>query len=198
MTTRRATFGHVDLALKGLQAEASPDFAEVHKKLFPVIRDICDEARLYGIRYIWHFYEPYAEITWYANDTTPDANRLFEGWLKKKVEAAGYHDVEFQGGEQLADWFCLNEREREFGGKRHDLCNQFVTLVEEYRDAIEAGKGVHQQVKRTIHTICNPLGIGYWEEAKICFSRGLICLLFKVLPFKRAVWVYTKIFRQSY
>ena len=98
----------------------------------------------------------------------------------------------------FVDWFCVGENEKEFGGKRHDLSRQFVELYNEYKDSVDNGKGLKEQVKRTIHTICNPLGLNYMDEAYICFSRGLICVLFRFFSFNKAVWIYKNIFRQKY
>jgi len=199
MYAYRITFGH-DKAYKmayGRQAEACANFAKVHQEYYPIVQKLkrmlkaCD-----GVKYCWHFYEPYVELTWYQEEENSAPMTLLVTYLelndiedfKTKIDKTG----------NLADWFCCNNQEREFGGKCHSLCSEMVDLMWEYREAIEAGKGTHEQMKRNIHRMCNPLGINYMDEAKICFSRGLICVLFRFFSFKRAVWIYKKIFRQKY
>lgn len=85
-----------------------------------------------------------------------------------------------------------------FGGRRHAICTNWIQNYMQHKDGVDGGKGLEEQVKRTIHTLCNPLGLNYLKEAKICFSRGLICLLFRFFKFSTAVWIYTKVFRQRY
>jgi hypothetical protein len=202
MNVYRATFLH-DIECdywgnnpKKLQAESFVTFRTLHEKFYPIIRSIREQAKDLGVKYIWHFYEPYIEITWYS---TPEQALEVYGIIKKVLRECGLSDdIEMPTGKDMADWFCHNDKEREFGGKRHALCGEFVQLIDEYKDAIKEGKGVEEQVKRTIHTICNPLGLNYIDEAKICFSRGLICILFRFFNFNRAVWIYRNIFRQKY
>ena len=180
---------------KHKMAEGYMNFSDVHKKYYPLVLKIKILAIGQGITNLWHFYEPHIEITWFGSDPASDR---FVTLLKKLLEKEGITDAKWGEGFGFMDWFCENEAERGFGGRRHALCSDFVRLVEEYRPSIEQGKGVNAQVGRTIHTICNPLGINYWDEAKICFSRGLICVLFRFFSFSRAVWIYTNIFRQKY
>jgi len=181
---------------KGLQPESYLNFKTLHEKYYPMIRRIRERAKDIGVKYIWHFYEPYIEITWYS--TPEQAEEVYKAIEKTLAESSIKTKIEKPTGDGMADWFCMNDQEREFGGKRHALSAEFVSLVYEYRGAIESGKGINEQVKRTIHTICNPLGINYIDEAKICFSRGLVCVLFRFFSFKNAVWIYKNIFRQKY
>ncbi len=182
---------------KKLQAESYLNFNVLHQKYYFIIKEIKMEAKTIGIKYIWHFYEPYIEITWFGNKK--QSERLFR-IVEKICNKNNITDLQkLRDGEGFhADWFCCNNRETEFGGKRHAICSDFASLINEYENDIRSGKGVNEQVKRTIHTICNPLGINYTDEAKICFSRGLICVLFRFFEFKKAVWIYKNIFRQKY
>ncbi len=182
---------------KKLQAESYLNFNTLHTKYFSLIKELETEARKLKIKDFWYFYEPFIEMTWLADEKT--SNKFIEK-AKKILEQNNINDLRIHLPEQgwHPDWFCCNDRELEFGAKRHTLSFDFVNLIEQYREDIEKGKGVKEQVKRTIHTICNPLGLNYMDEAYICFSRGLICLLFRFFSFKKAVWIYTKIFRQKY
>ena len=174
------------------QPESSNSFSEVHATYYLDVKKIRDYAKQLGIKYIWCFYEPYLEITWLGNEIQAESLMQF---IKKN-----YKNVTFKFPEDgdFAEWFCKNGSEREFGAKRYGICADLVDLFEQYDSDVKSGKGVREQVKRTIHGICNPLGLNYMDEAYVCFSRGLICLLFRFFSFKRAVWIYTKIFRQKY
>jgi hypothetical protein len=177
-------------------------FSDLPRHCNIFIRNIRYKANDLGIKYLWFFYEPYLEITWLSDEA--QAKELFE--FAESLSSSRILDfIDWDSLEKrtpsdgvFGDWFCNNEREREFGAKRHSLCADFADLVEQYKYDIESGKGIGEQVKRTIHTICNPLGLNYKDEARICFSRGLICLLFCYFSFNKAVWIYTKIFRQKY
>lgn len=201
MPSYRATFLHsVECDYWGtnkrkLQAESYLNFHQLHVKYYHIIKKIKKYAHTtVGIEDFWHFYEPHIEITWMSDET--QAKKLYK-FIEKVLKEEGITDLKKEQG-MGEDWFCLSALEREFGGKRHALSSDFVDLVDNYGSSIETGKGIHAQVGRTIHTICNPLGINYWDEAKICFSRGLICVLFRFFEFSKAVWIFKNIFRQKY
>lgn len=185
---------------KGLQAESLPNFRKLSEIYYPTVRLIKLAARARGIYDIWHFYEPYVEITWYSQDR--ETSELLFSDIEKILAGLGVQadDIKrfYPKDGKFADWFCVNDREREFGGKVHALCSDFAELAYQYKQDIEAGKGLREQVKRTIHRICNPVGLNYRDEAYICFSRGLICLLFCWFSRPKAVWIYRNIFRQKY
>ncbi len=181
-----------------LQAESHPNFRAWANEHYPLIKDIIAVIRAHGVRHVWWFHEPFIEITWLCDDPAV-SDSIFDavdGMLKDR----GVTDMQRHppANGNFGEWFCRNEREREFGAKRYALASQWVELYREYQADVDSGMGVHAQVGRTVHGICNPLGLNYWDEAKVCFSRGLICVLFRFLPFARAVWVYKNIFRQVY
>lgn len=181
-----------------LQAESYNNFSKLAEKYYPIVKHIKELASDFNIYCMWHFYEPHVEITWLNNDEYIN-NKLFDV-IEKYLQSIGIDDYrrKYPKDGDFADWFCKSNAEREFGAKRHALCSEFVDLYNEYKIVVDEGKGLRKQVERTIHTLCNPLGIDYKTEAKLCFSRGLICLLFCYLSFDNAVWVYRKIFRQEY
>lgn len=196
METFRATFLHnIKCNYWGKTDDKKGiSFLGVHEHAYSTIKAIKYQAYLLGIEYIWHFYEPYVEITWYG--TQEQSDKLYS-YIEEVLKVNGITDLKKEKG-MGADWYCKNDREREFGGKRHALCSVYVDLIDEYKEDIEKGMGVEQQVIRTIHTLCNPLGLNYVAEARICFRRGLLCLLYKFLSYKWAVWVYKNILRQPY
>lgn len=180
---------------ESLQPESHYGFGDIHKYYYFIVQQIRNYAKSIEIKEIWCFYEPYVEITWISDNKK--AERLYSG-IEQILDRNNINDLEKSSNPDFADWYCESDLEREFGAKRHHLCSEFVELFKKYEESIEEGKGKRKQVERTIHTLCNPLGINYKEEAKICFSRGLICLLFTWFSFQKAVWIYTKIFRQEY
>ena len=195
MDTYRATFLHdIPCDYWGDGGNGNMSFKEVHLNYYNLIKKIRNKSKKLGIKYFWHFYEPHVELTWYG--TAKQSNILYE-YIRRLCKRYEVYDVRRERNIG-ADWFCENDGERLFGGKRHSICSDFVALTDKYRDDIHKGKGVNEQVKRTIHTICNPLGINYKQEADICFSRGLFCFLRRFFNQNISVWIYTKIFRQKY
>ncbi len=170
------------------------------RDFLPVILDIKKEAQNYGIDKFWFFFEPFLEITWISDDKEVScalAMRI-EDMVKSKIDKDASFEHKTPKDGDFGDWFCNNEEEREFGAIRHSICCDWIENYEAHKNGVNNGKGLENQVKRTIHTLCNPLGLNYMDEAKICFSRGLICILFKLFSFKKAVWIYKNVFRQSY
>lgn len=198
MNNYRITFAHHLQIKKGklLQAEAY-DYFKDSLKYYPVVEKILEKAKEIGIKDIWFFYEPYIEITWLSDKD--QSNELFHAAVQVCLDnnIDDWKMLTPENGD-FGEWFCESEEEREFGAKRYSLCRQFVQLYNKYKEPVDKGKGLRKQVERTIHGLCNPLGLTYWEEAKLCFSRGLICLLFIFLPFEKAVYVYKNVFRQKY
>lgn len=167
-------------------------FRQVHLQWYPLVLAIKNEARKLGIKYIWHFYEPYIEITWMGDRES--ANKLFSR-AEKICKNLGIKDFKKEIGEKDyggPDWFCKGDPECTFGAKAHSACSDLIEAFEENSDFIEkSGYGIEAQVQRTIHRLCNPFGINYWDESKICFRQAVICALW-TLNFK-----YPKIITQN-
>jgi hypothetical protein len=164
---------------------------------YPVIKELMATIRAYGIEHVWWFYEPYVEITWQPNDK--DQQLLFDQ-LKTILAAHGITDAKCVTPKEalVGDWFANSQLECRWGERRYARCTELVEQFYDELSTVEDGKGIRKQVERCIHAICNPLGLTYRDEAKACFSRGLICLLFCFFPHSKAVWVYRNIFRQIY
>ena len=170
------------------------------RKFLPALKKIKAWANDCGIRDFWFFFEPFLEITYLCDDKNKAcalAMRI-EEVVRAEIDNHATFDHKTPIDGNFGDWFCESEKEREFGAKRHSICCDWILNYLEYKESVDNGKGLENQVKRTIHTLCNPLGLNYLQEAKICFSRGLICLLFRFFSFKWAVWIYKNIFRQPY
>lgn len=200
MNNYRVTFSKaLDVSLwnKGRQAESSVNFRDLPAHYYGLVSTIRLVAAKMGIEHIWFFYEPYVEITWLSDQKAAEELWVY---IERACENEGITDLKkySPADGNFAEWFCNSEEEREFGAKRYALCAEWVALYNQYKTAVDNGKGLKRQVGRTMHALCNPLGLNYVDEAMMCFRRGLICLLFRYFSFKRAVWIYTKVFRQVY
>lgn len=183
---------------KNLQAESSYTFPEVYKRYYYAVKSLRTIAKSLGIQKIWCFFEPDIEITWISTDEQAKVLIDLLESVYKFSDSKLKMTITTPKDGQFAEWFGNNPEELEFGAHRYAICADLVDLFDSYKHSIKDGKGVKKQVERTIHAICNPLGLNYMDEAKICFSRGLICLLFRFFSFKKAVWIYKNIFRQKY
>ncbi len=177
---------------EGLQAESEPNFRDLPKKFWPDLSKIYTKASELGIKYIWHFYEPYVEITWLSDD--PVISEKLVEYIKLIID---YDDLVIRRPADgvFADWYCTSEREREFGAKRHALCAEWVKLYNEYKDAVDNGKGLEYQVARTIHTLSNPLGLNYQDEGRFCFRRGIAAFLYRYFSYNTSQFICKKILR---
>jgi len=178
---------------KKLQAEACNRFGDLPEKLWPEISLIYKKADELGITYIWHFYEPYVELTW-LSDNEANSEALIV-YIESLVSHYGDLVIRRPKDGVFADWYCTSEREREFGAKRHAICAQWVRLYHEYKDCVDSGKGLNSQFARTIHTLANPLGLNYYDEAKICWRRVVMGTLLRYLSYEKASFVFFKILR---
>lgn len=173
---------------------------EFHKmrEFIPQVLEIIAKLKEEGAVRAWYFFEPFIEITWVADEK--DAETIHKTGLDLITKLFPGSEVEYltPSNGNFQDWYCIGQSEYEFGAERHAHCCEWVKSYIKYKDGVDNGKGVERQVARTIHTLCNPLGLSYIEEGKICFSRGLFCLLARWFPFKVARWIYKYIFFQKY
>jgi len=195
MKSYRITFAH-DVPKAVTQPENWSMFNRLFNRYRPVLLELFDLARGFNIPYFWYFFEPHVEFTWLSDNDV--SSRDFITAIRDVLKKYEITDMRTYDPGNYGDWFCNSEDERQFGSRRHDLCRQWIELYSHYQCAVDQGKGLRKQIERTIHTLCNPLGLTYWDEAKICLSRGVLCLLFRFFNFKTAVWLYTKILRQRY
>lgn len=162
---------------------------------YPIVDKILNKAKALKVKQIWFFYEPFIEITWLGTRT--QAKNLFK-FVEKICKENNIYDLKKltpQKNGQFADWFRTSDDEEMFGCKRHDVCRQWVQAYNEHKDSVDNGKGLEEQIARTIHTLCNPLGLNYLDEARICFRRAAQCYLYTKLPFGLARFIYSKILR---
>lgn len=178
---------------KNLQAESCQNFRDLPKKFWPELSKIYAKAEQLGIKYIWHFYEPYVEMTWLSDDEKASEDLIVFIW--ETVGHYGDLNVRRPKDGVFADWYCTSEREREFGAKRHALCAEWVKLYNEYKDDVDKGKGLEYQVARTIHTLANPLGLNYQDEGRFCFRRGVAAFLYRYFSYNTSQFICKKILR---
>lgn len=152
-------------------------FREVHDRNYAFVLAIKLRAKKLKIKHFWHHYEPYIEITWLG--TRKQATKLFK-YGKQLCKKCGVDDFKAEIGLKDyggPDWFCKSDKECLAGAKIMSACSGIVEEMYYEQSAIERGYGVEAQVQRTIHRLCNPLGINYLDESKICFRQGWICFL---------------------
>ena len=201
MTTNRITFGHdidVDYWNNRQPSLNVLPFKQHRDKYYPIIKRIREILSDNFCNDSWFFFEPYVEITWvYPDFVDPkDVLSKIKRYLKRR-NITDYKIGDNIKGHNYGDWFCNSEKEKEFGCKVHVLCAEFVKLYYDYKDSVDNGKTLEKQISRTIHRLCNPLGLNFWDEAKICFRRGIICSVYTIFfeqP-KISKFILEKIFR---
>lgn len=193
----RVTFGGIDIDYKS-------NFAKCREYIKHVAH-IGQFLKLYGVEddMHWFFFEPYVEITWVSNQHKGKMETLIrdiENYLEfnrlKNIKCLYPEDGEF------ADWYFGpgNLKEREFSFRRYGYCARQSELFYTYMKDIEneSGKSLEQHYVRSCHVLANQLALSYKEEGRLLFWRSILCKLFWWFGHKRAVWLYTKIFRQKY
>lgn len=130
-------------------------------------------------QYSWFFFEPEVELTW-MDDNIENCEKALS-LVKKFVKEKNYKYTIKKPPERFVDWYKDSDKEEEFGGKIHHHCSNLVTEFWEYRREIGEGKGRRNQFRRTIHRICNPLALNFYDEGKICLVHGLRTLFLTLL-----------------
>lgn len=147
----------------------------------------------------WWHYEPYTEFTYALHKEVPqeDVNEINHILIKAIAKRFPDEDISIQEIEGPG-WYHDSEEEHMFElmtmVKGCDLAEEFYN----FEEAINAGKGLEKQYVRKCHLLANQLGINYKLEGKYLFWRSILCFMFYFLGHKKAVWIYTKIFRQKY
>jgi len=194
----RVTFGGIDIDYKS-------NFAKC-QEYWKYVKVIMGILKLHGVsdRNKWWFFEPYVEITW-IEDNEKSAKVQMDG-VKRYVESQpDIKDVNYliPTNGKFADWYFQpgNLSERKFSYTRYAACALQSQLFYEYMQNIDLpdrSKGLEQHYVRSCHVLANQLALSYKEEGRLLFWRSILCKLFWWFGHKRAVWLYTKIFRQKY
>lgn len=134
-------------------------------------------------QYSWFFFEPHVELTW-MDELEENCQTALKA-VKEYLEICGWEYEIQKPPEKFVDWYnCGSELETEFGGILHHHCADIATEFWAYRGAVGEGKGPHNQMRRTIHRLTNPLCMNYYDEGKMCLAHGLrtlfLCLLIKL------------------
>lgn len=191
MMTRFTEFVGYRVEFGGEQIDYHSNFAEC-QKYAEVIKFVLQFLKGRGVEHCWYFYEPYVEITWVA-----DVDLLQE--VVRIVEA--HHDGECRSkkGTDFLDWYHGGgKHEEEFSWRRYAAITDVSMLFREYRGCISDGKGQELHYVRCAHVLANQLAMNYKQEGKALIKRGILCLLFWWLGHKKAVWIWTKVFRARY
>ena len=148
----------------------------------------------------WFFFEPYAEITWIDEDEEHAEHILdhIAEYFRLHPELTNIKYLIPSDGE-FADWYFFpgDLRQREFSYNRYALCARQAELFYEYFDC-KLCESLELHYMRSCHVLANQLGLSYKEEGRLLFWQGILCKLFWWFGHTRAIWIYTKIFRQKY
>lgn len=193
----RVTFGGIEIDYKS-NFEKCREYMPHVTEIMVILEDL-------GVRdhQRWFFFEPYVEITWIEYNVTK-AQEILDAIKKYLEEYPQLTDVKFMTPDNgmFADWYFMpgNLDERQFGYERYAACARQAELFYGWMDVLEQprGKGLEEHYARSCHVLANQLGLSYKEEGRILFWRGVLCKLFWMFGHHKAVWIYTKIFRQKY
>lgn len=147
----------------------------------------------------WWHYEPYVEFTYaiYKEINSEDISQINDTLIEAIKKRFANEDISVQVIEGPG-WYHTSDNEHMFElmtmVKGCDLAEEFYS----YQDSINAGKGLEKQYVRKCHLLANQIGLNYKLEGRYLFWRSILCFLFYYLGHKKAVWIYTKIFRQKY
>jgi hypothetical protein len=158
-----------------------------------LIESIIRALEANGVTERWWFFEPYVEITWFAEE---DVTRCVEDILSESD--IGEYKFSTPKDGQFADWYGLSPEEREFGARRYARIAEVTRLFEEQKGVIEDGLGQERHFMRSCHVMANQLAMNYQEEGIALLKRGIIALLFWNLGHEKAVEVYEKMFNEKY
>lgn len=173
-----------------------PSFRDLLKIHYKNLRELLILAREYrSIIYIWWFFEPHVELTFLC-ENQGEAEEFIAKAIKY-LEAQGIKDYKTYDPASgwFGDWYGKTREEQEFGARRHSFCANWIINYLVYKTHVDSGFGLENQVGRTIHTLCNPLGLNYMDEAKICYRRMIICLCYRFFKPKTAAWIFRNVFR---
>jgi len=193
----RVTFGGIEIDYKS-NFEKCREYVPHVDQIMQILEhnDVPDACR-------WFFFEPYAEITWIEYNVIR-AQKILDEIKEYLDEHPELTDVKFLTPDNgmFADWYFKpgNLEERQFGYSRYALCARQAELFYDFMEDVEQprGTGLEEHYARSCHVLANQLGLSYKEEGRILFWRGVLCKLFWMFGHHKAVWIYTKIFRQKY
>lgn len=159
----------------------------VCRKYYPLIKKIREMLSVNGVKYSWWFFEPFIEITW-LDDNEKRALKCLSLAKKLAIESEfdiNEHDIETKTPKDgnFADWFCVGDKEMEFGAKRYAVSADLIALIYEYQNCIIDGKGESVQLERTVHSLFNQLGLTFEDERKMCFSRWFLLSFSKFIRY---------------
>lgn len=200
MNNYRVTFGGSEIDYKSDFDKCRAYWPDI-KRIFSII-DSYSFERSYFVKK-WFFFESYVEITWIEHNPSAGEQQIRE--ISAYLKERNISDVVFKTPNDgvFADWYYNKkapraEKELSFGVKRYAACSKQAELFYENMSSIERGKGLENHYVRSCHVLANQLALNYKDEGRLLFWRAILCKLFYWFRHKKAVWIYTKIFRQTY
>lgn len=188
-----------------------------------LLRMLCYKFELdYGNVKNWFFYEPWLEINvLFLPDNEDELIRfktMMRSFKRIMIERVCYYFflskkeynfmiqadvIEKPTKSPDPDWYCNNKNEMCFGALRYHHCSEITKMMlnENFKINSPESLGVEAQISRTIHPLCNNMGLLWIDEMKICLRRGFLIMLFLICGFNRrnrVKWIWEKIFRQKY
>ncbi len=198
MNNYRALFSVISSDNVSYENKANPNSPTPYKNFLdlptiykPILTKIFSKANQLGITKIWYFLEPDLELTWLTdNPKASEKLRVYCRRLCRTNKGINFRYLTYKDDPRLMDWFCKNEIERQFGANRHDICRKFIQNYWENQESVDKGWGINNQIARTIHTLCNPLGINFRDEGKLCVRHGFRCLMLGYLPYSFCKFIF--------
>lgn len=152
-------------------------FHTAPRDLYPVIKELIDLAATHGIEHIWWFFEPYAEVTWYAeNDEFLQAARAL--CADRKLDKHLIKCLVPDDGD-FFNWYGLDTDEIEASGRSYAEIRKVAQVFLDNRNSL--GMGLANHYERTLHVLANQLGMNYFDEGWSCLKQGLTCMAFYFL-----------------
>lgn len=153
-------------------------FQDAGNAMYPTIRRIIENAEQRGIKDIWWFLEPYAEVTWHAEDDSFLAV-VKEIVQQDKMDTAHYREFKPGGpGDRFDNWFGKNSREIDASTTTYAEIRKVSQALLDNKHVFEDGLSLDAHYQRTLHVLANQMGMNYLDEGFACFKHGLISLGF--------------------
>lgn len=147
------------------------EFCTCPRDMYPTIKSIIDQATSMGIEDIWWFFEPYAEVTWYAKD-----DQLLQDAMDI-CEADGFDDPRVLTPNtkgRFYNWYGSDDEEIRASARTYAEIRKTSQVILDNADALKMGRECHYQ--RSLHVLANQLGLNYFDEGWASLKHGALCM----------------------